>query len=595
MGAPRSGELRASDLLLWRAVLTDAYMGSRWGVPVDLDSTVHRAGMTLLFDHDLNLAEDSPGTGFEVGIAALDGDIGLDDDEAPRFTQQHMQVLQQKYERIRALLSPAPAPAGTARGRGRARPAQRQGYASGEEAGPITGGAPDNAFPVLVLSNLESMFGSNTNWLGSDHKNAIAKDVAGKISKYLDVERYNIMVVITAPVYRTSQPGRSLKKRQAMYEELHANPACFECGRWLTGAEKIVYAHFYDPKYERDIDEDTVERACQVVFKKEDSTDFDPGEIVESIVANRIGVVFFVGGETHWLHRQLRLFGFETALQTLREDGVKLVLAGNSAGCINLGASTYITASKSYADGRGSYFNERDDVLGNLCDENGKILDLPPSMDSNECPPATVKVCDRDIPIHYDGLRAAPYTFYPHFKNDRDGILSTNYHLTCTESPEGSVLFIDESAMCYISESSIYTFYHRETYPSRMTIDRLNDYETMKAETMIDEIQRSPVEYGTEISFIWNIRAMQQRRHMYSFFPANAVDTAEILHTTEHWAEDSQPPPSEGLSSEWPGGWSRQLGGRRSAASDPGIGARTNVIAAAIGLFLSVAISTLGR
>lgn len=63
-------------------------------------------------------------------------------------------------------------------------------------------------------------------------------------------------------------------------------------------------------------------------------------------VFNEINMMFFHGGETHWLNRRLKKTGLIDALRKNK----KIILGGSSAGIINCGVTTGLAASKRYSE-----------------------------------------------------------------------------------------------------------------------------------------------------------------------------------------------------------------------------------------------------
>jgi hypothetical protein len=470
------GAFNEPDLLRWRASLTDAYISRRLGVPKESGSSVYKRGDILLFDHNLNLATRTEGrTRFEIDIAAIDGDLEANNPRASRFTPSHMKKLHQKYEGILAMLMEPDGP--EPESPGGPEPESPGGPEPESPGGPhIAGGGEERPFdfPVLLLGSLAGFIGEES----TAHAQAAVEDVKKKIREYIG-KPYNAMVVITAQVYRTlyqsEENGLGFICRQRAYQ----NDDTLEHVKLLTGAKEALRTHFYEGVYEQDIDFDVVNK-CHVLFDLDG--DFVPADICNAVKDNNIGVIYFMGGQTHWLHRKLRRSKFSEALHMLKTEGRNLVLAGHGAGCINLGASTYTTAVKTYADGGFNYFGAEDQVFGCLCDENGNVLPLPHIMEG--CPPEFVNDCEEVKEVDYEGLGCVPYAIFTGFGKSQPDILRDLMHIrtACRGGPPARPhILLHKDIMCYIAEDNSYQLYHT---------NRLFDKQCINSETIIQEFNR---------------------------------------------------------------------------------------------------------
>lgn len=142
-------------------------------------------------------------------------------------------------------------------------------------------------------------------------------------------------------------------------------------------------------------------------------------------VLRRMDAIFFVGGETHWLNRQIKKTSLKTRIDNMLQNDLNkpFVFGGFSAGIINTGKVTTLAAAKRTMTGNG-------DFLGNISDADGNVM----SMDYYDSdydkrpvpfvPPNHGQVEDDDGRVlerayTYDGLnRLENLLLFPHYKYD---------------------------------------------------------------------------------------------------------------------------------------------------------------------------------
>ena len=190
----------------------------------------------------------------------------------------------------------------------------------------------------------------------------------------------------------------------------------------------------YDYGFEHLFELHGATRSCAINVNADDPE--KPKEKLEQFIdANNIHVIYFVGGVTHWLQRQLKKIQFRKMLENLDKQRKKLVLSGNSAGAINLGVSTYLTAAKK----TWSHWEHSDPIM-DLSDEKGtintSIVDEYPATQEN--PP---------IGVDYAGMAAAPFVFFPHYVYTWESYLLHKYvgDFNIVDQTENDLLRISET------------------------------------------------------------------------------------------------------------------------------------------------------
>ena len=320
----------------------------------------------------------------------------------------------------------------------------------------------NSSYPLLAISNFAEfvrVVRLNTMFLNEhrDTTNAIAAKLREELGKG-DDDVLDIMVVVTAPLHHSL--GERLPETRM--RSMQAVPMmCVNQTRGFFGdAIEIHVTHFMDPllepiagdplpgydaehsalAYPTDVDvgmlayftkqaeifnrnkpnnEYRTTLGSPYVFNVNDST--APRELSEKL--GRTDAVFFVGGETHWLNRQIKKMKLKQSIHDLNRIDRKIVFCGNSAGLINLGLATSFAAAKRVFDPDGL----DGDYIGDLSDKDGNMMvpgTADPYMGSRLLPTTTwSESADSQVPIDYAGLGRRPFVFFPHYTYSWDGTI----------------------------------------------------------------------------------------------------------------------------------------------------------------------------
>lgn len=334
--------------------------------------------------------------------------------------------------------------------------------------------------PVLAMSNYSNF---RDNAVKETHK--YLQYIQTRINNYLNINDANntihAMVVITAPLQHAG--NRTDASRLQLLESLPTSLS-FQLGELLglsIQENKVKKFNFYFVH----LCDHLIECKDSAVFK--DMSSFEPlvklpkhdnmlssfhifdvnsgnvtTDILDFMNDNKINFLFLTGGETHWLNRQLTKCNFKYALARYKN---KIVVSGNSAGIINIGNSSYVTASKNYKEPTEKCF---DDVR-DLCDEKGERINSscgtkkPPQgrnpvdfyASSEWCPP---NKCN-DLNIKYNTLCFHNLTYFPHFADyDTDFISNvinkclnlTGKNFQCMRLSDNMMAFTEGHLTSYI-------------------------------------------------------------------------------------------------------------------------------------------------
>jgi hypothetical protein len=289
-------------------------------------------------------------------------------------------------------------------------------------------------FPVLASSNMYE-FIEESRWVDSTEFNATFRDIQDKIKAYIFKtqdhslyrmydESYNNMVtnykqptihdvklhvtiVITAAIHRRG--GRTASERCAALQ-ISSSVGVRNMQTVFGKNAEVRLAHFMDPREESldyyDTDDylrknnspeidafgsvDGMKNYLEMVQNNPEPVVIDVSDSPENSAdalfdfLHSTDVIFFVGGETHWLNRQLSRCGFWESVISCRDHQQKhLVFGGYSAGLINLGASTRFTADKVFLRLKADDFKDLHDVYGDF---------LPCGIDlANKCIESSTK------------------------------------------------------------------------------------------------------------------------------------------------------------------------------------------------------------
>jgi hypothetical protein len=234
-------------------------------------------------------------------------------------------------------------------------------------------------------------------------------------------------------------------------------------------------------------------------------------QLTNFVKNNSINFIYFIGGETHWLNRQLTLCKFKEVLNSLKDT--KIVFGGFSAGLINLGSSSYITACKNYKFPSNTYFDD----VSDLCDADGKRIAVidefsGPDVNNPKCAPEST-----DQPVHkikYDTLGVSPHVYFPHFDMAYINFLE-DVGSTCGDNANRNKanpnIVLTDGMMAYTDESGYTGFIFAEpdievvlskvvedeTITESQTYSRV--LETLGDWSVVDENKDSFQKYGPEL------------------------------------------------------------------------------------------------
>jgi hypothetical protein len=206
-------------------------------------------------------------------------------------------------------------------------------------------------------------------------------------------------------------------------------------------------------------------------------------QLIQFMNKNQINFIYFVGGETHWLNRQLTKCNFKQVLESHGQTH-NFVLSGNSAGIINIGQSSYVTACKNY-----KLMKDADDISV-LCNAKGEIIMTPACLPKQQCAPI---ICGIEE-IKYDTLGVKPLTYFPHYKDNQflDDLISsgcsqtgvdiknrcmrlTNYMMAYTnEDDMTSYIFADPNIHDFVNNEHFDTI--RNGLPDDVDVIEILDY-----------------------------------------------------------------------------------------------------------------------
>jgi hypothetical protein len=316
----------------------------------------------------------------------------------------------------------------------------------------IRGGesSQNKRYPVLASSNMFQFFEEAAAF--DRHGENCCKDINCIIRSQFNNQQthMSIMFVITAPMHR--RHGRSAAHRCTVLKCV-VETAVPHLTALFGENIHIHLTHLMDPKEETIHDDESIlipdDFGCECCAfdstsnmqtylessiqkhlseRSNTSTICDAwvidvnGDCAElSVHLQKTNLIFFMGGETHWLQRQLRKAEFKKRME---EIALHYVVGGYSAGVINLGASTRFTAEKAIlgfdADDLQDLNTEKGVFVGNRCLRSlGRAHVVDKSRD--------LSFCDH-LSVDYGGLclLGKDTFFVPHYKKVYEDYLDQN-------------------------------------------------------------------------------------------------------------------------------------------------------------------------
>ena len=278
-------------------------------------------------------------------------------------------------------------------------------------------------YPVLAISNYAE-FISNADL---DALKPYYEGLRREINDYLGAE-INVMHILTAGVHHDNST-RSLERRRNVL--LYGPRALEKTMQELLGAgiNNFHHVHICDKRMECQLPKSlsTVNlEGFKNIANIDHFTTFDcdapntAQDLYAFMTEKKINFLFLLGGETHWLNKQLTRVEFKDVLHKYKNEGHKLVLGGSGAGIINIGTSSFITAYKAYSEPGMPH-----DDLRDLCDDRGRAME-------DAClgfvkPPEICNIHGVDFRIKYDTLGFSPFVYFPHYRDEGEASSDNKY------------------------------------------------------------------------------------------------------------------------------------------------------------------------
>ena len=347
---------------------------------------------------------------------------------------------------------------------------------------------PQQQRPVLAISNYANFCQRCNRQNMTPYYEGLRTRVFGYLKEDEQEEEdvtINAMHVMTAPMHRAG----SVRPREHYLKHF---PALFRAHMIdLFGNDRFggfFNVHFCDPGLECVVGDPVIGSMNDFVNKvalPSGNSSFDvfkvdhvtiKDDIINFIKENGINLIYFIGGETHWLNRQLTKCKFKEVLEGLED--AKIVFGGYSAGLINLGSSSYITACKNFMYPDSEYFDD----VSDLCDAEGqRIADIDvmsgPKEEEPGCAPYSIG--DMGTEIKYDTLGVSPHVYFPHF--DLSYINFLEY--VEDECKKTANIVLTDGMMAYTNENGYTSFIFADIAVHRVLENGNNEFKIGETES----------------------------------------------------------------------------------------------------------------